>query len=66
MSLAEINRAMKAAKGKEKKELFVRFIQTETIEIQTAPEIKEIVNNTLFKASKKGATSRETSSLRNL
>lgn len=49
---------MKAADGKEKNELFVALnfrkqyiqseeglIQTETIKIQTTPEVKEIVNN---------------------
>jgi hypothetical protein len=58
---------MKATDDKEKKEMFVTLnfrkeyiqseegiIQTETIEIQSAPEIKETVNNALFKASKKG------------
>lgn len=64
MSLDEIDRAMKATDGKEKIELFVtlnfhkQYIQSEdgiirgTIKIQTAPKIKEIMNNTLFKASK--------------
>ena len=66
MSAQEIVTALKTADGKERKERFVTLnfkkqyihsqeglIQTETIELQTSPEIKETINTALFKAAKK-------------
>jgi hypothetical protein len=66
MSSDEIEKAREAADDKDKRELFITLnfrkqyiksseglIQTETLELQTAPQIKEIVNSALFKAAKK-------------
>jgi hypothetical protein len=67
MSADEISEAMKAADDQNKKEMFITLnfkkqyiqseeglIQAETLEIQSAPEIKESINRSLFKASKNG------------
>lgn len=60
----EREKAVKLADGKENKELFItlnfrkqyvkskKLIQTETLEIQTAPEIKKSINTAIFKAAK--------------
>lgn len=66
MSAQEFETALKTGDGREQREKFVALnfrkqlvqpkdglIQTETIEIQTAPELKETVNSALFKAAKK-------------
>lgn len=65
MTANEIQEAINAADGQERKAMFITLnlrkqyiqadgglIQTETLEIQAAPEIKAIVNNALFKASR--------------
>jgi hypothetical protein len=67
MSAEEIDDAMKAADDQDKKDMFITLnfkkqyiqseeglIQTETLEIQSAPEIKESINKALFKASTNG------------
>lgn len=67
MTIHDIQAALKTADGRESKEKFITLnfskqcvqnlaglIQTETIKIQTAPEIKEMMNTSLYKAAKKG------------
>jgi hypothetical protein len=67
MTDEEVKEAIDAADNQDTKEMFVTLnfrkqyiqaeeglIQTETLEIQAAPEIKAIVNNALFRASKNG------------
>lgn len=66
MSIQDIETSKKTNDGKDSKDNFIALnfkkhyiqspeglIQTETIEVQMAPEIKQIVNAALFKASKK-------------
>ena len=67
MSKEELEKATQASNGSTDRDVFVTLnfrkqyikgreglIQTETLEIQTAPEIKESVNTAIFKAAKKG------------
>lgn len=66
MSLEE-RETVKAADGKENREMFITLnfrmqyveskkglLQTETLEVQAAPESKEMVNSTIFKTAKNG------------
>ena len=67
MSKEEAEKATQASNGSTDRDVFVTLnfrkqyikgrdglIQTETLEIQTAPEIKQSVNTAIFKAAKKG------------
>jgi hypothetical protein len=67
MTKEEVEKAAQASNGSTDRDVFVTLnfrkqyikakeglIQTETLEIQTAPEIKESVNTAIFKAAKKG------------
>jgi hypothetical protein len=67
MTWEEIEKAEKASDGNTEKDVFVTLnfrkqyikakeglIQTETLELQTAPEIKESINSAIFKAVRNG------------